>query len=304
MAVRPVLVDLLTVGSCEHPGAVARRGAPWRPVEFPSLVAVIRHPDHGVVLLDTGYAPRYATATRRGPGAVYGRLLPMRLGRGRSLAEQLPALGIDPADVATVVVSHLHADHVAGLRDLPAARVVLDADALASHVRRGPLGRLRRGFLPALLPDDLERRVVDVATLPRWVPDAPRDPAGAGDPQAPQSARTDVTTLGPAHDLLGDGSVVVVRLPGHAHGQVGLLVASRAGDVLLVGDAAWSLRAITHLELPHPVVRLVTHSWGAYRATLGALHRLHRTSPGLLVVPSHCPVAIDRARLALAAARP
>jgi glyoxylase-like metal-dependent hydrolase (beta-lactamase superfamily II) len=250
-------------------------------VEFPSLVAVVEHPTHGVVLLDTGYTERYRAVTRRLPDALYGGLLPAAVPPGETVVAQLDRLGLAPEDVRTVVLTHLHADHVCGLTDLPRARVVLDVPAWRRHTSRRGLARLRRGFLPALLPGDLPGRVVDVAGL------ATADGAG-------------LEPLPTARDLLGDGSVVVVPLPGHTDGHLGLLVRAHRADVLLVGDAAWSSRAVTDGELPHPVARLVTHDWHAYRATLRALGVLSRRRPELLVVPSHCPdaIAVARARLA------
>lgn len=272
-----VRLTLLTAGSCRHPAAVARRGAGWAPVEFPSLVAVVEHPVHGVLLLDTGYTERYRSATRRLPDALYGGLLPADVHREETVVAQLDRLGIAPEDVRTVVLTHLHADHVCGLADLPRARVVLDVPAWRRHTARRGLARLRRGFLPALLPGDLPDRVLDVAGLPV-----------AGD--------AGLAPLPPARDLLGDGSVLVVPLPGHTDGHLGLLVRAHRADVLLVGDAAWTSRAVTDGELPHPLARLVTHDWRAYRATLHALGALGRRRPELVVVPSHCPDAIAAAR--------
>nr|WP_297425884.1 MBL fold metallo-hydrolase [uncultured Actinotalea sp.] len=251
-------------------------------MEFPSLVAVVEHSSHGLVLLDTGYTERYRSATRRLPDAVYGRLLPARIAPGDTALAQLERLGFAAGDVGTVVLSHLHADHVAGLADLPAARVVLDARAWRRHRTRRGLGRLRRGYLPPLLPADLPERVVDLADLPL----------------APEA---DLHPLPPARDLLGDGSVLVVPLPGHTDGHLGLLVRAHRADVLLVGDAAWSSQAIADGELPHPVARLVTHDWGAYRRTLAALGALARRRPDVLLVPSHCPDGIAAARAALEA---
>jgi len=275
-----VELTLLTAGSCTHPGAVARRGASWAPVEFPALVAVVRHPRHGVLLFDTGYTPRNASETAHLPESIYARAMPVTCRPEQTALAQLAGLGIAAGDVRTVVLSHLHPDHVGGTRDLPMARFVLGRDALGPLALPRGLRRLRRGLLPGLLPDDLHDRT-------RFVEDLPIATDGLGGP------------LGPGHDVLGDGSVVAVPLPGHLGGHLGLLVRTTGPRVLLVGDAAWSTRAITHLELPHPVVRLVTHSWNDYRTTLLALHDLGRTDPELRVVPSHCTEAIAATRAAL-----
>lgn len=277
-------LTLLTAGSCTHAGAVARRGAGWAPVEFPAMVGLIRHPSHGVVLFDTGYTPRVADQTARLPESLYARALPVAVTPEQTVRAQLAGLGIGASDVRTVVLSHLHPDHVGGARDFPAARFLVRRAALDPlRLPRG-LRRLRLGVLPGLLPQDLADRATYVEDLP----------AAVGAVTGP---------LGPGHDVLGDGSLVAVPLPGHAAGHVGLLVRTGGARVLLVGDAAWSTRAITHLELPHPVVRLVTHRWSDYRATVTSLHHLGRADPDLRIVPSHCALAIATARAALESER-
>lgn len=272
-------LTLLEAGHTTHSAGVARRGAGRAPVRFPALVGVVRHAG-GVVLVDTGYAPRVVEALSHGIDRVYGGLLPVHVGPDESAVAQLSARGIDASDVTHVVVTHLHADHVGGLRDFPSARVVVARRAVEEARRVRGFGRLRRGLAPALLPDDLADRLLDPASLPR-ADDADLDP------------------LAGARDLLGDGTVVVVPLPGHATGHLGVQVRTADRDVLLIGDAAWDRRAVTHGELPAPVVRLLSADWPRYTRTIDALHRLAERRPDLLVVPAHDAAAIAEARAEL-----
>lgn len=271
---------LLTAGWTTHPAGVARRGAGRAPVRFPALVAVVEHAD-GVLLFDTGYAPRVRAAVSRGLDRVYGALLPVHVTPEESVAAQLAARGVAADDVTTVVLSHLHADHVGGLRDFPGARVVADRGAVALARSARGVGRLRRGLVPALLPADLPDRLVDPGDLP------PADQA-------------DLAPLAGARDVLGDGRVLVLPLPGHSAGHLGLVLRTPGVDLVLVGDAAWHTRAVSHGELPHPVARAVTADWARYRGTLAALDALARRRPDVLVLPSHDEDAIVAARAALA----
>lgn len=274
----PLPVELVEAGWTQHPGAIARRGAPWAPIRFPALVALIHHP-HGVVLFDTGYAPRVARSQSRGINRIYGALLPVHVREEDTVEAQLRVRGIEPEAVSHVVLSHLHADHLGGLLDLPNARVITSPIAVAAMRPSRGLTRLARGWLPDLLPGDLEHRLRDPADLPRL--DLDLDPLPAGG------------------DLFGDGSLAVVPLPGHAPGHLGLWVRSDP-QLLLLGDAVWDLRAATHGELPHPVVRLVTRDWAGYRATAAALGALAVRRSDLLLLPSHDAVVLEQARARLA----
>lgn len=272
----PVRVELLVAGWTTHPGFVARRGAGRVAVRFPALVALIHHPG-GVVLYDTGYAPRVQRAVGRGIDRIYGALLPVHVEPEQTVVAQLAERGVAAGDVTTIVLSHLHADHLGGLRDFPRARVVVDPAAEAAMRSARGFGRLRRGWLPALLPDDLEKRVLDPGSLP-------------------VDSRADLAPLAPGRDLTDDGAVVVVPLPGHCGEHLGLLVRSAAGPLLLLGDAAWDLRAITHGELPHPLVRLITSDWVGYRRTIADLAALGRRRDDLVMLPSHDEAAVTRTR--------
>lgn len=275
-----VQLTLLTAGSCRDPERMVRRHGSWRPVTIPSMVGVIRHSDLGVVLFDTGYTPRFFTETARMPASMYARITPVSCAAGDTAVAQLRRAGVDPQDVSLVLISHFHADHVSGLRDFPAARFLYFRSALDPQwADRGSLRQLRHGFLPGLLPVDFDARsefVDDRAAVPLPLP---------------------VPELGPGFDLLGDGSVLGIDLSGHVPGQLGLLIrTAHQAAVLLVADACWSSRALTHNELPHPLARLAIDDWPRYRRVITALRQISTDNEHMLIVPSHCAASIAHAQ--------
>jgi glyoxylase-like metal-dependent hydrolase (beta-lactamase superfamily II) len=180
-----------------------------------------------------------------------------------------------------VVVSHFHGDHVAGLRDLPRARISAGAAGVAQVLGTG--AGWRHGLLPALLPPDLPDRFDPVErAAPLTVGDGPGHDLLGFD------------LLG--FDLLGDGSLVAVPLPGHLPGHLGLLLTAAGRQVLLVGDAAWSLRAIREQAPPSRLAAAAVHDGPAAAATLARLHRWHADHPELVLLPAHCPEAATRWR--------
>jgi glyoxylase-like metal-dependent hydrolase (beta-lactamase superfamily II) len=271
-----VSLTLLAAGSCRDPERLVHRGGSWKPVDLPSLVGVIRHPTNGVLLYDTGYAPRFFTETARPPASLYARMTPVTCTEDDTAAAQLRQAGVDPGDVTHILISHFHADHVGGLRDFPRARFVYIRTALdPSWRKQTQVRQLRHGFLAGLLPPDFDDRSDFADDRP------PAEPPLPG--------------LGPAFDLFGDGTLLAIDLPGHTPGQLGLLVRLQGHRVLLVGDACWNGRAITHGELPHPVVRAITHDWRQYRRTIAALSEASAQDSDLVIVPSHCAASIARA---------
>lgn len=265
-----VTLKLLRVGECRHPQAATIRGGGLRPVVFPALSALIRHPSEGWILFDTGYDPRFLAVTERLPERAYRWLTPVRLAEDEAVVAQLAARGIAAGDVGHVVVSHFHADHVAGLHHFPTSRVHCARAGLDHVAGRGRLGALAAGMPKGLLPEGLARQA-------RFFEDAPR-----------RALPAELAPFEDGADMLGDGSLLAVELPGHCPGHWGLVVRAEDGTHFLVGDAAWSSAAIrTNTPPPAAVASLLGDS-RCGRETLGRLHDLGRRNPDVVLTPSHC----------------
>ena len=278
---REVEVHLLPAGLCRHPQAMTLRGGTWRPVAFPALATLLLHPVEGAILFDTGYDPAFARATQPFPERFYRWLTPMQLPAGQDAASQCRARGIDPADVRHVVLSHFHADHVAGLHAFPAAAIHCARAGLESARHGGRWAAVCHGVLRGLLPPDLPARA-------RCFEDAPR----VALPRA-------TLPFTEGADLLGDGSILAVELPGHCPGHWGLLVAdAQRGLHFLVADAAWSLEAIRRDVPPPALTTAFLGNTRNARETLARLHALHTRNAEIEITPYHCP---ERAAQALAA---
>lgn len=274
-------VRLLVAGHSSQRECLARRGGSWRSVQFPATVGLITHPT-GTVLYDTGYARRYLDATRPMPERLYRWLIPGVVSAGESAVDQLTSRGIEANDVATIVLSHLHADHSSGVLDFPVGRIVA-GESPASAPGRRAYGRLwsttAHGVLPVTLPGDYLARRVDPTTLP--------------------IVETGLPGLAVGYDVVEDGSIVAVPLPGHSPGHLGLwLPATQGPPVLLVGDAVW-LRAALSGDLPPRQMIATMHDPAAYVRTISTLSRLGTARPDILIVPSHCQETVATARTIL-----
>jgi glyoxylase-like metal-dependent hydrolase (beta-lactamase superfamily II) len=205
-------------------------------------------------------------------------LTPVTVDETNTAVAQLARLGIGANDVRTIVLSHFHADHIAGARDFPQAKFVF-RDVAYQDVRglRG-FAAVRKAFLPELLPEDFESRMRPIA-------------ASSARPNLQPHA-----SLGGGYDLLGDGSLLGIDLPGHAAGHMGLMFEDGNKRRFLIGDAAWRLRNVTELLPPSPVARILMHDWGEYRQTLGALHDLTVAHPEVEIMPCHCETVLAGVR--------
>ncbi|GAT73253.1 metallo-beta-lactamase domain protein [Microbacterium sp. HM58-2] len=251
----------LTCGRTSHDLGRMFHGAPRGVRQFPSGVFLYDAPDGRRVLFDTGYATGDWGAGWR--GAVYRRLLPPMVDEVDDVAAQLEADGVEPASVTHVVLSHLHPDHVGGVRRFPSATFVLTEGTLRTLADPRPRTGVLTGLLPAWF-ETAARTVLD--------PDDFRTTDVAGVPLR-------------AADLLGDGSYLVLDLPGHADGHVGALIEER---VLLAGDAAWGSDLLEEAGRMRTLPRLVQHDPERYRQTAAMLWAL--ADAGIRIVCSHDPL--------------
>jgi len=121
-----------------------------------------------------------------------------------SLLDQLSQLKVRPEQVRFVGISHFHADHTGQLASLPNATLLIGEREWAALTAAKPMtGANVAGFTP-------------------WLSGSSKVEPQAGD-----------------KDVFGDGTVVILRTPGHTPGHQALLVRLKEkGAVILSGDAA------------------------------------------------------------------
>lgn len=251
--IRPVFANTAWISTRKRYVLHGGRG----PVKLPVRCGLIVHPEHGPVLIDAGYGPRLMAGSGRSVALrVYALLLRPQLNPLESPLALLADHGFSPSDVRLVIVTHLHADHVAYLRDFPNAQFVTDGQVA---------GRLRHGVFNELLPDDFADRQDEMRGAP--LADLPFG-------------------LGQGFDVLGDGSVLAVPLPGHAAGHFGLCFTGEI-PLLYAVDAQWMLDAILHDRLPGFPLRLITQDEAALKASVALVRRFAQA--GGAVVLCHDP---------------
>jgi N-acyl homoserine lactone hydrolase len=89
------------------------------PIDISDNCYLIHH-QQGWMLWDTGVSDVIAAMAQPAPGPIPWR-------RSKTLASQLAAIGVQPADIKYVGISHTHADHVGNVELFPAATVLIQA---------------------------------------------------------------------------------------------------------------------------------------------------------------------------------
>lgn len=224
-----------------------------RPARLANPCFLVRHPA-GWLLWDAGLPQQLPASLTRGVApADMLRELGFRAWGGPPLEGQLRTLGLAPGDIRYLAFSHLHFDHTGNANLFPRATWILQRAELAWALSDpSPVS-----MVPELFSGwrDADKRMID------------------GDA-----------------DVFGDGSVRILRAPGHTPGSsVLLLRLAGGGSVLLSGDLYLTLEGREHGHVP---------AINADRAaTLASMQRIEAIAKrtGARVIVQHAPA--DFARL-------
>lgn len=217
----PGPVTLETVASCdwevdrsglinlEHPAA-KEAGLVDGPEPIQVFFHVIRHPEKGTFIVDTGVEK----ALRDAPDQAAMRGLVASVMHVEKMTFHQPLgdfLANEPRPLAGVFLTHLHLDHVSGMPDVPNA----------TPVYAGPGETHGHALLNAFVQPNIDRALESKEAINEW-------------PFAGDAAGRFAGVV----DVFGDGSVWALAMPGHTQGSTAYLVRTTTGPVLLTGDAS------------------------------------------------------------------
>jgi len=230
---------------------------PSEKADLPVPAFLVRHPGVGPILIDTGLHPSIASDPRDNLGRLASRLF--ELEHGADVTSQLRAKGLRPADIAVVILTHLHLDHASAISEFPEAVFVVSAPEWEVATERP---KLRHGYRPAHYDFAFDYVTVDF--------DADY-----------------VESYGPfgrTMDLFGDGTVRLAFTPGHSEGHMSVILSLPRRDFVVAGDVAYYWRQLQGGPEPYQVAD--RHNW---RRSVKELNAYRQAYPYALIVPGHDP---------------
>jgi glyoxylase-like metal-dependent hydrolase (beta-lactamase superfamily II) len=208
-----MIIHHLNCGTCCPVGGPLMDGASRTPLGRLVCHCLLIETDRGLVLIDTGLGMRDTTQPYPRLSRFYVNLLNIQLNPEETAIRQIERLGLNPADVRHIVLTHLDFDHAGGLDDFPQATVHLMSAELDAAERR------RRGFVARR-----RYRPSQWSEITRW-----RRYEAGGEPWYGFSAVRELEGLPP--------EILLVPLPGHTWGHAGIAIDTGRHWLLHTGDA-------------------------------------------------------------------
>ncbi|MDI6743110.1 MAG: MBL fold metallo-hydrolase [Smithella sp.] len=245
------------------------QGAGMKSVRFP-LLSVLIERANDLVLFDTGIGTRIEEEMR--PPIYWGNLFFHRfVMRTRfnpqhdALVHQLSRLGFTPADVKNVIISHLHWDHAGGMRDFPHAHFFVGRREwdFACNLSKGAL------FKNAFIKEQFCGADLDIELIET-------------DPCKP------FKNFPASYDLFGGGSMVMIDLPGHSPGLMGLYITMPSGRrFLFSADAFYFPEGLEHRMPKSKLMQSLVSEGMEASSSINRVYELMKSEPELEIVGSH-----------------
>lgn len=218
---------------------------------------VIRHPQFGTYLVDTGVSQQLIDDPGgQGVSWLVREVMPLdKMQIRRSTAQILKGI---PGGIHGVFFTHLHVDHISGMPDIPGTvplyvgRSESTQTSLQNAFVRGTTTRLLEGK----------------AALQEW-PFRLDEQNGL--------------VVGDVVDIFGDGSAFAISAPGHTPGSTAYVLRTAKGPVLLTGDTCHTRWGWEHSVEPGSY----TADQPTNRRSLLMLEELSRRHPAMEVRVGH-----------------
>lgn len=245
------------------------QGAGMQSVQFPILSVLIER-ENDLVLFDTGIGTRIEEEMR--PPVYWGNrffhrcVMRTQFDPARdALVHQLLRLGFKTSDVRNIIISHLHWDHAGGMRDFPHAHFFINRREwdFASSLAGVPL------FKNAFIKEQFYGTGLDIELIEA-------------------DSRKPFKNFPASYDLFGDGSMVMVDLPGHSPGLMGMyLTMPSCRKFFLSADTFYFPEGLEERLPKSALMQSLVSEGPEAGASIDRVYKLMKSDPQLEIVGSH-----------------
>lgn len=248
-------IEILYAGYCVNDEKRMFRGAKPKKIKFPAAAVLLFHKTKGYALFDTGYS-REIYNKRGIIGWLYEKLNPDYIDEENEINTVLRKKGISEQEIKTVILSHIHPDHIGGLKFFGAAKYLLSETAYKEYEKP----HIKSLVFKDLFPKDFSSKAVTLSNEEYY------------------------DNLFPVvYDIFGDKSALAVPLEGHAAGQIGLYIPKE--KILFAADACWKSDYFEKTEKMRIFPKFLQNDFAKYKATQSLLKRV--ADEGIRIIYSH-----------------
>jgi N-acyl homoserine lactone hydrolase len=174
---------------------------------LPIWVWVIEHSE-GIYIIDTGVSANINNSNYFKSSGIFAnwlnkKMFKFSIDREQEIDKQLLKIGIHPNGVKAVILTHLHLDHIDGLRHFPKAKIIINK--LEWEKPFGDLPKLYpKWFKPVLI--ELNKKYQNIDS---------------------------------AYYITDSKDLIAIHTPGHTHGNISVILKTDDYDFAFAGDVCY-----------------------------------------------------------------
>lgn len=238
---------------------VYRGGSYFRTRKLSHVAILIQHPK-GNFLFDTGLGSKLEKQFHEEFSFMERQMF--KYHKTQTVQESLGEYAFDLSSIDFIIPSHLHFDHASGIEDFPSPQVWVTKEEYVHAMGD-------EAVLPAFIKDQydadqIQWSLIDFNSGPYEV-------------------------FEQSYDVFKDGTVVLVKLPGHTSGSVGMFVNLNSGKrYFFMGDLTWATEAILSPAEKFSIPRkIVDENREKVKEAIMKVYYLHKNNPNIQLVPAH-----------------
>lgn len=220
---------------------------------------LIQHPN-GTFVFDTGLGSEIEGQFHDSFSFVDRQLF--KFTKLESLKETLVKNEFNPDSIDFILPTHLHFDHASGIEDFPKATVWTTKE------------EYDHAFSEEATPPAFIKEQYD-ADFIKW--------------KFMDFDTTAYEIFQESYDVFNDGTVILVKLPGHTKGSIGMFVNLKSGkQYFFTGDLTWAKEAFINPAEKHSIPRgKVDGDREKVKESIVLVHHLIKKRPELNIIPAH-----------------
>lgn len=246
-------VKYYACGYCVNKMKFIIKNPPTKEKKFYAGVFLINHKKYGNILYDTGYSESiYKCGVI---GKIYNLLNRTYVKEEDTIIAKLKKDNIKPHDINYIILSHLHPDHIGGIKYFPNAKIIISKDCLEEYKKN----KIRSLIFKNMIPSDFEKRIQVVDKYNYKY------------------------KLFYGFDIFNDNSLILTQIDGHFRGQMGLLIQEH--QIFLGADACWGLEFLNRLDEMSIFARFIQNNFKEYKKGFELIKKIK--SEGISIYLSH-----------------
>jgi glyoxylase-like metal-dependent hydrolase (beta-lactamase superfamily II) len=252
----PLGLSIIKTGEATpQEGFVFENGSFFKKNTISHIAVLISHPK-GNLLFDTGLGNHIDDQFHEDM-PWYGKVM-FKYTKLNSASEVLKESNIP---LNHIILSHLHWDHASGISDFSGTPVWTTKEEIDhAFSEKAASG----AFLPSQYKNPIEWRHITFS-------------------------KKNYEIFSESCDFYNDGSLILVKIPGHTEGSVGLFVNLKSGKrYFFIGDLVWSMKALEKNSEKFFIPRnLVDYNREEVREMIFKIHSLSNSNKAIYIVPAH-----------------